>query len=111
MTTETNAHSNIPLPAGAVTGEWHDVGGGALERYFEGAQRVVDADEDCPDAVVVIAGFQLPDGNVSQRRIVLKRVSHYVDELTARQARDLARELIAAADESQRLDQVDGTKS
>ena len=68
--------------------------------YFEGSRWVVDRREDLPtsrDVEVYIRGTQDPDGMV-EREIVVHQL-HADSPITPRQARQVARRLIAAADE------------
>ena len=99
-------YSHVPLPAGAVkVHEWDDRNEqvGAF-RYFTGTSRVVDRDDRDDDIDVLIEGTQYPDGSVD-RLIGI----HSLDDgpLTIGQARQLARALIAAADETEQMSGYD----
>jgi hypothetical protein len=104
MTTTTNPRPDVPLPAGAVTGQWHHSSTEDELRYFEGTPRVVDADGDCAAISVVIAGLQRPDGSVEQRRIVVKQTYHCDVEMTSGQAIQLALNVALAEGEYKKLE-------
>jgi|SRR5271166_823681 len=99
-TTTTTPTHDVALRAGAAKGEWQDVGTPGAFHYFEGSRWVVDRHEDLPtsrDVEVYIRGTQDPDGMV-EREIVVHQL-HADGPITPRQARQVARTLIAAADE------------
>jgi hypothetical protein len=102
-TTTSNPCPDVPMPGGAVTAEWQDAGTPNAFRYFEGSRWVVDRRVDrarSEDIEVYVAGTQEPDGTVV-RDIVVHQL-HSDDPIMPRQARQLARALIAAADEIDR---------
>ena len=95
---------DVPLPAGAyVQADWHDTGG----QY-----RIVTTDArpvDATDLIVSVSAVQLPDGSIDKDESPLVWVDEQVDgrrcecfNITTAGARQLARALIAAAE------QVDG---
>jgi hypothetical protein len=99
----TNPFPQVPFPAGAVKADWHDLHSLNAFRYFEGAHRVVDRRDDLPssqDVLVYIAGTQALDGTV-EREIVVHQL-HADEPITPQQARQLARALVAAADDIDR---------
>ncbi|WP_374023928.1 hypothetical protein [Mycobacterium sp. HNNTM2301] len=73
----------------------------AVDHHFQGPERVIDR-SDAPyssaqDITVSVRGWQRPDGAV-EREIVVDQL-HSDDGLTVAHARQVARALIAAADE------------
>jgi hypothetical protein len=84
----------IPLPAGAITAERQDPSTRHAYRYFEIRRWLIEA--RTPIAVMV-GGIQHPSGRV-QPEVTISQL-HQDDPITAAQARQLARVLIAAADE------------
>jgi hypothetical protein len=72
-----------------------------LYRFFNGTQRGEKVH-------VGINGFQRIDGSV-QKRFISVAVDKYADGLDAAAARELARALIAAADELDGLSDPEGT--
>lgn len=104
MTTTANPHRDVPPPAGAVKvdDEWQQIGPDTY-RYFEGLSWVVEADGEQAPVGVLIAGLQYGDGSV-ERQIALWRDFHVANAVTSRQARHLARALIAAADQLDELE-------
>jgi hypothetical protein len=98
--TPTNPFPQVPYPGGAVKADpWEDLSSSPF-RYFEGSRWVVDRREDLPssrDIDVYIAGIQAPDGTI-EREVVVNQC-HADDPMTPRQARQLARALIAAVAE------------
>jgi hypothetical protein len=106
MTSDTTATpvSDVPAPDGAVTvGDWQNVGTPAEERYCEGKRWIIGADGDHSAIGVVIGMVQLAGGTV-KREIALERDFRQDAAFNGRQARQLARTLICAADELDRLD-------
>jgi hypothetical protein len=103
-TTPTTPH-NLPEPAGAVEVRgWRDPEiAGELYRAFKGSSWVVQRDEQPDDIRVSISGVQFPDGRI-ERGIFIDGA---IDDLTAAQARALARALIAAADEAETMNSYD----
>ncbi|CAN5524184.1 hypothetical protein BH09ACT7_BH09ACT7_08500 [soil metagenome] len=87
----------LPLPAGAESVEhWEDDGTGAMTRQVHARPRTIDG---C-DATAYLTGTQSADGAVAWGFYV------HVDDranLTASQTRELARALMASADELERL--------
>jgi hypothetical protein len=101
--TPTDPFPQVPFPAGAVKADWQDLGSPNAFRYFEGEHRVVDRREDLPssqDVLVYIAGTQALDGTV-EREIVVHQL-HADHPITPQQARQVARALVAAADDIDR---------
>ncbi len=99
---------DVAEPAGAdVVYGWHDADTASAARYFEGAHRAIerrtDRNQD-DDIEVYVAGLQRPDG-VVEREIVVHQL-HADYPITAGQARQLARALMAAADELDRMTEV-----
>lgn len=104
MNSNANNTTNpeVPPPAGAVSvGEWLLDGGNA--RHFAGTVREVDLARG-EIATVKIAGDQFAAGHVDRYAIVERRLP----ALSAAEARQLARTLMAAADELDRLSDADG---
>ncbi len=103
MTTTTDL-ANVPHPAGAThVADWYDLQFGIdhVSRYFSGSSRVVERDGNDRDLVVQIDGTQGADGGVTRRILVFDGNTEAV-ELSGARARQLARALIAAADEVDR---------
>jgi hypothetical protein len=100
---------NVPLPAGSVrVYEWDDVDTGAPSRYFVGDQWVVERDESDRDITIRVDGTQRSDGRASRQILVLDgNTEALIDPLTRTQARELARALIAAADEVEQMNAYD----
>ncbi|BBY36310.1 hypothetical protein MMAN_04440 [Mycobacterium mantenii] len=104
MTTTTNPFPNVPLPAGAgIVDEWLDAGTPHAYRTWHGWHRTIAADDpgDRPwsdDIEVYVHGTQATDGTVT-RHISVHQL-HADNPVTAAQARQLARTLMAAADEA-----------
>ena len=96
-------YSDVPAPAGAIrVDDWNETrDGSAAFRYFDGTRYAVQAglQDGVNDAKVAISGTQHPDGRVE------RCIRIYADdsELKGAQAREVARALIAAADELDRL--------
>jgi hypothetical protein len=106
MTSDTTATpvSDVPAPDGAVTvGDWQNVDTPAAERYCEGKNWTIGADGNHSAISVVIGMVQTASGTV-KREIALERDFRQDDAFNGRQARQLARALIVAADELDRLD-------
>ncbi len=104
MTTATNPYPHLPFPAGAIKARWEDPGTPNAYRYFEGRRWVVDRRDDrasSEEIEVYVAGTQAPDVTVA-REVVVHEL-HADDAITPTQARQLARALIAAADEVDEL--------
>lgn len=100
----TTNYDDVPPPAGAtrVWDEWEllkDTGHPDPIRYFYGTARTVYLAAG-PDIEVRIEGIQHSDGRV-ERAI---RVNGASDVISIAHARGLARALIAAADELDRLE-------
>lgn len=100
----------FPEPAGAVRvdDEWllggrTPEGGPDVWRYFEGSSWIIERDND--DIEVKIRGLQHADRHVD-REIAVGPL-HPDIPISAAQARQLARALIAAADELERMDEAD----
>jgi hypothetical protein len=93
---------DLPAPAGAVTvDDWHDLDSANPQRPCEGKRWDIEPDGDGSAITVLISMVQSADGTVD--RTVSLDADKYA-ELTSRQARQLARTLIVAADEYDRLD-------
>ena len=93
ITRTTVTTPRFPLPAGAVAAENFEVDYvGRCHRHFTGTRRGTD------DVSVEIFGLEEYNGPVIRRGIVVD-ASRLGNELDAATARDLARMLIAAADE------------
>jgi hypothetical protein len=73
-------------------------------RYFHGSARVVERDDN--DVIVQIDGTQGADGDVT-RRIMIYDGNTEAVELSGEHARQLARALIAAADEVEQMANYD----
>jgi hypothetical protein len=114
MTTTTTTHPDVygtvPWPTGAVkVRDWHDVGTSAAGRAFDGLSWVIEGDGWHKDDIRVrIQGIQSPTGDVRERVISAGEV-HPDTPITAAQARQLAQALIAAADEYDRVSDIEGT--
>jgi hypothetical protein len=103
MTNTTTPTPDLPMPLGAVMAEWQDLEfPGSEFRYFEGRRWVIDQDRNAqfvtPAVEVNMAGTQQPDGTIDERYVHVHQL-HSDDAITAAQARQLARALIAAADQ------------
>ena len=100
--------TEIPLPAGAErVYDWHDVGTDDEGRFFYGRGWVIErAANQRDDMFVDIRGVQRPTGEV--RREIAAGPLHPDNPITPAQARQLARALMAAADE---VDRWEGTGS
>jgi hypothetical protein len=94
---------NVPLPAGAEkVYDWHDVGTDDEGRFFCGRSWVIEgAGWHRHDIRVFIQGIQRPTGEVE--RVIAVGELHPDIPITAAQARQLGRALIAAADEMDSL--------
>ncbi|MDO2354655.1 hypothetical protein [Mycobacterium avium] len=82
----------------------------AVDHHFHGPHRVIDRHDDpynAPDVEVYIRGWQRLDGSV-EREIVVHDL-HADHALTVSHARQLARALIAAADEAEAAAALDGS--
>lgn len=102
MTTNitTNELTRVPAPAGAERiGAWCDELKATPFRYFEGKRHHVERG-DRP-VVVYIDGIQRCDGTVDCGVVVHEL--RFDDPITAAQARQIARALIAAADVVDRM--------
>lgn len=101
---------DVPRPAGAVeVSEWQpdDRGPATHYRCVEAERWMVESDGDSGAVGVCLAAVQWSDGAVVDHEIaVIERDFKGNDTLTAMQARQLGRALIAAADE---LDTLSGT--
>lgn len=100
VTTATTVCPEVPLPAGAYTcGDWgHDSAGNAMWREFQGTCRDVEVHYAERSYVrIQITGEQDRDGSI-ERYITMNGES-----LTATEARQLARTLMSAVDELDRL--------
>ncbi|GAB4672267.1 hypothetical protein [Mycobacterium avium] len=99
----------LPVPTGAEWWEWADAGTPQAHRNFHGTRRVIDRRDDpynAPDIEVYVRGWQHLDGSVD-REIVGHELNS--DEgLTVAHARQLARALIAAADEAEAAAALEG---
>jgi len=105
--TTTTPTPDVPLPPGVVEAYWQDLNySGSAFRYFKGRRRVIDHHRDVrfvtPAVEVHMAGTQDPDGTIDERYVVVHQL-HADYPITAAQARQLARVLIAVADEVDRL--------
>jgi hypothetical protein len=104
MTTTTNPFANVPQPAGACSvADWVDLNSDLPSRYFEGTRRVVD----CRDEKLEVCadGIQRVDGGV-EGAITVTGDSSMFERLilaSSAEARQLARALVAAADEYDRM--------
>jgi hypothetical protein len=99
----TTTKPNLPYPAGAL--EVHDWEPGGTRKFF-GTSRVVDIEfADFGPLSVMIAGVQRSSDGSMVRRLVLN--DEYSRAIDTRQARQLARQLIAAADEIDWLSAAD----
>ena len=100
-----NPFPNVPHPLGASqVADWVDLNSDSPARYFEGTRRVVDCRgeqlEVCAD------GIQRTDGSVEAAITVVEAGGHWFERLiltSADEARGLARALMAAADEYDRM--------
>jgi len=94
----TTNYADIPAPADATkVTEWDRIFAvNVLHRFFYGTQRG-------GRVRVGINGYQNPDGSVRERWITVTVVPDLSNGLDAGAARDLARALIAAADELDEL--------
>jgi hypothetical protein len=108
MTTTTeNPFPNVPMPPGAVqVDDWCDSTNSAT-RYFEGPQREVEWPPSAGDRPgkaiqVFVAGIQYADGRIDPDLVVHQLHSDYPLK-DAGAARQLARAIMAAADEFDRL--------
>jgi hypothetical protein len=94
---------DLPLPPGVVTARWQDLNFPGYEgRYFEGQRRVISQDRNAnfrtPAVEVNMAGTHQPDGTIDEYYVVVHQL-HADYPITAAQARQLARVLIAVAEE------------
>ena len=80
-----------------------------VTRYFSGSSRVVERDHQDRDVIVQIHGTQGADGGVTRRILVVDGNTEAV-ELSGDHARQLARALIAAADEAEQMNGYEQTK-
>jgi hypothetical protein len=100
-TTTTNPYPHVPLPARAVhTDPWRDDGDGlgAFRFFFQGSVWNLELPDDRHEVVgLQIAGFQHLDGS-TERWVSVDAAG----SLTSDQARELAAQLIEAADEVDR---------
>jgi hypothetical protein len=95
-------HADVPLPAGAVqVDDWDQWGC----RYFTGSKWLVERDDREEDIECSSTGSQHPDGRL-ERLMHVHRL-HADDPINPAQARQLARALIAAADEYETLTTYD----
>ncbi|VBA60295.1 hypothetical protein [Mycobacterium attenuatum] len=99
-TTPTNPFPNVPLPPGAVYAAlWEDAATDRPWRVVNSATRGVEGKSDIQ---VWVAAVQYADGSLDQNDAI-DRASVWIDAcqeaLSARQARELADALLAAADE------------
>ena len=94
MTHIVRVLGNVPVPAGAVVGDWENL-----------SEHVEDMDvfrfltwsrHDAAGVVVAVEGTQYGDGGVD--RYIALRPESFRDELTAADARRLAAGLLDAAD-------------
>ena len=93
MSKSSSPNPNVPVTAGAVrVGEWTLDGGEA--RHFVGTVREVDLARG-ETATIKIAGDQNAGGSIDRYVIVERRLP----ALSATDARQLARMLVAAGDE------------
>lgn len=97
--------NDVPLPDGATdVDDWTDVGHPDQFRLFSGPTRPLAGltMNDGSPGLVAISGVQLRDGTIESRCI---RVGgfHWDDELDADTVRGLARSLLDAADDLDRL--------
>ncbi|MEE6177550.1 hypothetical protein [Mycobacterium sp. 050134] len=88
---------DLPIPAGAVAGDWCDTECVALEDAF---RFLTWSRHDASGVVVAVGGMQFGDGHV-ERNVTLLAESRDVD-LTAAGARWLAAALLNAADALER---------
>lgn len=92
--------SDVAPPAGSVhVDDWHDVGRESCGRCFTGPSWIVERDKDA-DVEVLINGIQHPSGRVERFITVTEGNYERLTELTSTDARQLARALIAAAEEA-----------
>ena len=98
--------SDVPLPAGAVhVDEWADLSTPTPFRSFVGDQWVIErSDNHEGDIEVYITGIQSPDGLID-RKIAVSPL-HRENPITPQQASQLARALIAATGECERLSEL-----
>ncbi|MGV7687131.1 hypothetical protein PJN34_23280 [Mycobacterium kansasii] len=99
MTTTTNPFPHIPLPPGVEYADlWGQGDGGRQQRLINGITRGVEGNSDIQ---VYNAAVQYADGTLAQDALNRPSVWIYACEeaLSSGQARALAAELIAAADE------------
>jgi hypothetical protein len=102
MTTTTDPHTELPLPAGAVeVYDWDDFQTPTPFRYFVGSSRVVDRPGHGEDIEIRIDGTQHHDGSVT-RDIVVHQL-HADEPITIKQARRLAAALTELVDEAETM--------
>jgi len=96
----TTATPNVPIPAGVSwVANWADLGTDTPTRYFETVRAVIPCTHG--DVAVYVCGIQHADGTVPPE-IVVKQMDEGAP-VTAAQARQIARALIAAADAADEL--------
>src|SRR5262245_29578328 len=101
-TTHPTIHPDIPIPAGAVhVYGRYDTDTPTPARYFRGSSWLIERDNRATHIRLQVDGTQHQDGTVT-RSVVLDD-----DDLTPQQARQLARALIAAADEVEQMSEYD----
>jgi hypothetical protein len=102
-----NPYPNVPLPAGVhLVEDWVDIGSDSPSRYFEGLHRIVERrgpDRGAKPIHVYIAGAQTPDGRLEPIEIVVHQLHADEPIMSAATARQLARALMAAADDFDRI--------
>jgi hypothetical protein len=105
--------ADLPEPAGAVDIDidWGIVAEGAIpSRHFTGrswvVQHLMGNGRVVDDVTVRIDGWQWADGRVERDVVVQLRVAHW--PLPVPQTRELARVLMAACDECERLESIEG---
>jgi hypothetical protein len=99
----TDLPPDVPHPAGAThVADWYDVDGPDAARCFTGSEWAVDRGQHSPDLLVQIDGTQYRDGKAVRFISVMEGQYERLTELSGARARQLARALIAAADEVDR---------
>ena len=100
-----NPFPNVPHPLGACrVADWVNVNSDSPSRYFEGTRRAVDCRDERLE--VCADGIQRTDGSVEAAITVIEASGDWFERLiltSADEARGLARALMAAADEYDRM--------
>jgi hypothetical protein len=100
-----NPFPNVPHPLGACwVADWVNVNSDSPSRYFEGTRRAVDCRDE--QLEVCADGIQRTDGSVEAAITVIETSGDWFERLiltSEDEARGLARALLAAADEYDRM--------